>query len=159
MTGICSQLIHQGYQVVRIDTPGAGPSHELTDLPPHAGNSENVLKVLRWVSKNWGIERFRLIGFSLGGNIALHLAACFADELKQHRRDKNFYIESIHALAPPIDLAFCCRNMESGLNRIYASYFLRGLRRSAVKRAERWESWRQVQAAFEPRQSAHSTNK
>jgi hypothetical protein len=149
MTGICGELLRQGYQTVRIDTPGAGTSFELTDLPPHAGSSEFILRALTWVAEHWHIERFRLVGFSLGGNIALHLGSVYSDELASLSAAGIFNIESIHALAPPIDLAHCCTNMERGLNRIYAAYFLKGLRKAAEIRAQRWDSWRDRQQGFQ----------
>ncbi len=149
MTGICGELLRQGYQTVRIDTPGAGPSFELTDLPPHAGSSEFILRALTWIAEHWQIERFRLIGFSLGGNIALHLGSVYSEELASLSAAGAFHVESIHALAPPIDLAHCCTNMERGLNRIYAAYFLKGLRKAAEIRAQRWDSWREKQEGFQ----------
>lgn len=151
MTGVCASLLNAGFQTIRIDTPGAGQSHQLTDLPPHAGSSVSILKVLKWVNQNWGIQRFRLVGFSLGGNIALHLAAHFSRELAAEEQSGNFKIESIHALAPPIDLASCCQNMERGINRMYANFFLRGLRRAALARAQVWDSWKKCIPGFSAR--------
>lgn len=148
MTGVCAALLDAGFQTIRIDTPGAGQSHHLTDLPPHAGSSASILKVLKWIHQNWNVRRFRLVGFSLGGNISLHLAAHFANELADQSNAGNFQIDSIHALAPPIDLASCCENMERGINRMYAKFFLRGLRRAALARAQVWASWQQHVSGF-----------
>ncbi len=148
MTGVCEALLQRGFRTIRLDMPGAGPSSATTDLPPHAGSSVHVLKMLDWISENWGINKFKLVGFSLGGNISLHLAAAFASQLEKRSKDGKFSIESIYAMAPPIDLDYCCRSMERGLNRIYAKYFLRNLSRSAKARAERWPRWKDVSSGF-----------
>jgi predicted alpha/beta-fold hydrolase len=41
------------------------------------------------------------------------------------------------AVAPPIDLIACARNMETGLNQLYNRKFLRGLLRAAAVRNQR----------------------
>ena len=48
------------------------------------------------------------------------------------------------AVAPPIDLAECCKSIERGMNRLYSSYFIKALKRQARERGDRWESWREV---------------
>jgi predicted alpha/beta-fold hydrolase len=50
------------------------------------------------------------------------------------------------ALAPPIDLDASCRNVEKGINRLYASYFLRALRKQAQARGEHWPEWKKLLA-------------
>ena len=148
MSGVCAGLLQRGVRTIRLDLPGAGPSCETTDLPPHAGSSPAVLKILEYIAENLGYRRLTLVGFSLGGAISLHLAATAADKLVELEQSNTLSIEHIFAFAPPLDLAHCCKMMEHGFNRVYAKFFLRGLRRSAANRARHWASWRAVAESF-----------
>lgn len=149
MTGVADRLLRRGWTTIRLDMPGAGPSMRITDLPPSAASSPYVLTALDWVASNWGIQRFVLLGFSLGGNIALHLCGRHRDALRERaERPDGMRIERVVAVAPPIDLAWCCEAMERGIRRLYAAYFVRNLRFAAAKRAELWERWREVRGGF-----------
>jgi predicted alpha/beta-fold hydrolase len=79
-----------------------------------------------------------LAGISLGGNILLRMLGDWKPgRVKIHRAI---------ALAPPIDLDASCRNVEKGINRLYASYFLRALRKQAQARGEHWPEWKKLLA-------------
>jgi predicted alpha/beta-fold hydrolase len=75
-------------------------------------------------------------GFSLGGNVTLKLLA----ELDEQDPLRSSMHSAI-AVAPPIDLHFCSRSMERGVNRIYTKFFLDNLKTQRRRRAEKWPSW------------------
>lgn len=142
MTNIAQGLVDRGVRVFRADLPGAGPSCRTTYLPPHGACHDLVRRCLAHLTQALGIERWRLAGVSLGGNLVLRM---LTEPTCQLSDDDLFgRIEFALAVAPPIDLGECCRNMEQGLNRIYGAYFMRALKKQAEKRAERWPQWRDV---------------
>jgi predicted alpha/beta-fold hydrolase len=47
------------------------------------------------------------------------------------------------AVAPPIDLDASCKNVEKGINRLYANYFLRALRKQSRLRGQHWPQWQE----------------
>jgi predicted alpha/beta-fold hydrolase len=63
-------------------------------------------------------------------------------EAQENNRSMPFQIVRAIAVAPPIDLNASCANVERGLNRIYARYFVRALRKQSRERAAIWDAWR-----------------
>lgn len=142
MTNIAANLLQEGHRVIRLDLPGAGRSYEYTELPPHGACSREVGLVIDHLSEKLGIKRWRLGGVSLGANVLLKLISRWNSQDEAADLPKPYTIERTVAVAPPIDLEECCVNMESGINRFYASYFISGLKRQARIRAEYWPRWR-----------------
>lgn len=88
----------QGYHVVRLDLRGAGTSHREWDTRYHAGLSSDVVAVCTELSRDPRVGDLALIGFSLGGHLALHVAADSVD-----RPVGN--LKAVIALAAPLELA------------------------------------------------------
>jgi predicted alpha/beta-fold hydrolase len=142
MTNIAVALLGRGSRVFRADLPGAGPSFRTTPLPPHGACFGLVRECLNHLSQTLAIEQWRIAGVSLGGNLLLKMLAETArDPVANPCR---FRVASAVSVAPPIDLNACCLNMERGINRVYASYFLRALKKQAQQRAELWPQWQKV---------------
>lgn len=142
MNNIAARLVAQGHRVIRVDLPGSGPSSSLTWLPAHAGCSEEMWAILDWCHQNLGIETWRGIGFSLGGNLLLKMLADHAGDLTNQRVPWTF--KAALAVAPPIDLAACCDGMEQSINRWYAKHFLKILMAEVERRSNSWERWAKI---------------
>jgi uncharacterized protein len=138
MSRVASALQEAGERVFRFDLPGAGESYRHTPLPPHGACADLVWQSIRHLSDTCGIDRWRGAGVSLGGNILLKIVAKHTREAAQDQ-----LIEQAVAVAPPVDLAACCRNMERPMHRIYAFYFLRSLKTQTQERARLWPQWRE----------------
>jgi predicted alpha/beta-fold hydrolase len=133
MTNIAQGLVRKGYRVFRADLPGAGDSYLETPMPPHGACFAAVRNCLEHLSHKLDLRDWNLAGISLGGNILLRMLGDWQEgQVKIHRAI---------AVAPPIDLDASCKNVEKGINRLYASYFLRALRKQARLRGERWRQW------------------
>jgi len=143
MSRIAANLLACNVRVFRFDLPGAGDSYLHTPLPPHGACADLVWNALLFLTQKLGIKNWRGAGVSLGGNILLKLISTHADELSSHHAPK-VSIDRAIAVAPPIDLSDCCRNMEHGFNAIYAKYFLRSLKKQTISRAQLWPQWKQV---------------
>jgi len=138
MTNIAAGLVRKGYRVFRADLPGAGQSYLETPMPPHGACFDSIRNCLEHLSQSLGISDWNLAGISLGGNILLRMLGDWKPgRVKIHRAI---------ALAPPIDLDASCRNVEKGINRLYASYFLRALRKQSQARGEHWPEWKKLLA-------------
>lgn len=142
MTHLADQLLQLGFRVFRFDLPGAGDSFEFTYLPPHGACSNLLWSGLEQLSRRTGLYRWRGVGVSLGGNLLLRMLIDHAEGLAVNKAQEVAILKAI-AVAPPIDLAACCRHMESGVNRIYARYFLRSLKSQSKVRALRWPQWQE----------------
>lgn len=135
MTNIAQGLVQKGYRVFRADLPGAGNSYLETPMPPHGACFDSIRSCLEHLSQTLNITDWNLAGISLGGNILLRMLGDW--------KPGRVTIHRAIAVAPPIDLDASCRNVETGVNRLYANYFLRALRKQARLRGERWPQWKE----------------
>jgi uncharacterized protein len=143
MTHVAKRLLGGGARTFRVDLPGAGQSYQHTELPPHGACAEQLLELIFGLSQKCGIRTWRIGGMSLGGNLALKLAILFSDRTA-NKVDPDVKVDKVVVMAPPIDLHACCMHMESGINRLYASYFMRSMRRQFFERTKRWPRWLQL---------------
>jgi uncharacterized protein len=108
----------RGFGVHRSNMRTCGGTESLSDTMYHSGLTGDTLHVL---------ERLRLrcpgplilVGFSLGGNVALKLAG----EL-----GRTDLLDAVCAISTPIDLAACVRQLDRPSNRLYAQRFLSRLK-------------------------------
>lgn len=84
----------------------------------HSGQTGDLLAVIQQLKRNAPIF---LVGFSLGGNVALKLAG----ELGESARE---LIAGVAAVSTPIDLAACVQRLNHWSNFIYARRFLARLK-------------------------------
>jgi predicted alpha/beta-fold hydrolase len=126
MARVSSKLYQQGYRVVRVNYRGCGAGAGLARKTYTGGCEDDILMVLQRLKTECPASPMRIIGFSLGGHVALRLAG----KLKQ---DMSTYVEQVIALCPPVDLAAAARRIGQPHNRFYELIFLRGLKRYVDK--------------------------
>jgi len=120
---VSRRLLQQGTRVVRINLRGSGSGFGLARGIYHAGRSDDVREVVTWVQRRTqhAGSPIALVGFSLGANLVLKLAAEAADLPLRG-------LDCVLAANPPIDLADCAQQMLRPENRFYAWNFVRWLR-------------------------------
>ena len=130
MQRTAAKLVAKGVRVFRMDLRGCGAGASLAKLPTHAGRSDDVGAALAHVMETCADLPVFLVGFSMGANHVLKL-------LGEMGRQRPANLAGAMAVAPPIDLMDCSRNMERGVNRLYNKSFLRNLLRAAAIRRQR----------------------
>jgi predicted alpha/beta-fold hydrolase len=127
------RLLRQGTRVLRINLRGAGSGFGLARGIYHAGRSDDLRAAISWLrSRAPGDESLiALIGFSLGANLVLKLAA----ESATHPVEG---LDCVLAANPPIDLASCARRMLRPENRLYDWNFVRWMRATVGRLHERF---------------------
>lgn len=121
-----------GFDVVRADLRNT----QADDAPSlgigHAGRSEDLRAILRHVADEAPGAPTAVIGFSLGGNLALKALGEYDDAPPRHLR-------TAATVSVPIDLEDACRAIDGRRsNWLYRTYFIRRLaRRYLVARAAR----------------------
>jgi uncharacterized protein len=130
MQRTAAKLAEKGVHVFRMDLRGCGAGTSVAKLPTHAGRSEDVGAALSHVMETCADLPVFLIGFSMGANHVLKL-------LGEMGRQRPANLAGAMAVAPPIDLIDCSRNMERGVNALYNKSFLRNLLRAAAVRRQR----------------------
>lgn len=124
-----SQLaLDAGYAVHRTNMRSCGGTESLTKTMYHAGMTGDTLSILRQIHAERTAPIY-LIGYSLGGNVALKLAGELGGSAHE-------LLAAVCAVSTPIDLAACVRQMGARQNRIYEWRFLRRLKERIRKRSE-----------------------
>jgi len=116
MIRIAGKLNEAGVRVFRMDQRGCGAGAGLARLPYHAGRSEDPRAALEFISELCPGSGVSLVGFSIGGNIALKLLGENLDRLPHNLTDAI-------AVNPCIDLAQCARRLARLDARPYDRYF------------------------------------
>jgi uncharacterized protein len=120
------RLFTLGVRVIRVNLRGAGEGFGLARGIYHAGRSDDLRAVVNEMEARDPGSPIALIGFSLGANLVLKLAAeAVAVPLPG--------LDCILAANPPIDLAGCARLMLRPENRLYDWNFVRWLRSTVVQ--------------------------
>lgn len=124
--GIAVKAQRAGFRVARADLRNASGSTPSAGIG-HAGRSEDVRALLEHISEYAGDAPVAIVGYSLGGNIALKALG----ELGAGARAR---ISAAVAISVPIDLDHSCASIDTGGNRIFRRYFLRRLGRLVAVR-------------------------
>jgi predicted alpha/beta-fold hydrolase len=118
MQRIAGKLNARGVRTFRLDLRGCGAGLGLARLPYHSGRSEDAAAALRRIAELCPRSPTTLIGFSLGGNIALKLLGESANDLPEQ-------LDRAAAVCPPVDLLRCVESLARGVNRFYDRHFVR----------------------------------
>lgn len=127
MQRIAARLVNEGVRVYRLDMRGCGASFALAQHLPHSGRIEDVAAALAWITQACPGSPVTLVGFSLGGNLALNFAA-------ERRQLLPGTLAQVVAVCPPIDLVRCSRQVERGTSRVYGRFFVRLLLEHLARR-------------------------
>jgi predicted alpha/beta-fold hydrolase len=164
MRSMAQTLLDAGCVVHRLNLRTCGGTEFLCTTLYHAGL---VTDLFAWLTE---LDRLRrtpvfVVGFSLGGNVALKLVGEMGDGAAR-------ILSGVAAVSTPIDLAACTRRMGEPRNRVYEWHFLRSMKRriqvrrkildgtvdtaQAVRAASIWEFDDRITApAFGFRGAAH----
>lgn len=122
-----ARLTARGVRAVRLDLRGCGAGFELARWPYHSGRSEDAAAAIEAIAALCPDSPLTVIGYSLGGNIALKLVGELGDRVCGG-------LDSCIAVCPPIDLACCARNITRRSNHAYNRFFVRTLTRTVAAR-------------------------
>ncbi len=108
----------RGWHVVRMNMRGSGDGEALCPLLYNAGLDTDLLAATNVLCQL--VPRVSVIGFSLGGNLALLM-------LGRRRELLPRGLAAAAAVSPPVDLAACADALEAPGNGLYQHYFMKML--------------------------------
>lgn len=120
LVSLAQALCEAGYAAHRVNMRGCGGSEHLTGTLYHSGLTCDLRAILRQF-RDEGRGPLFLVGFSLGGNVALKLAGELGD-------DASDLLDAVGAVSTPIDLHACVQRIAESRNWIYQRRFVRSLR-------------------------------
>jgi hypothetical protein len=125
MQGIAARGRDAGFNVIRMNMRNCGGTDALSHTLYHSGLSGDVGAVMHYFARRFSLQRFALVGYSMGGNLVLKLAG---------ERGSEAPLCAVAAVCPAIDLAAGADALHEPLNRPYEWNFLRNLKaRYALK--------------------------
>jgi len=116
-------FLDAGHTVIRLNLRGAGPSRNTCHDHYHAGRSEDLRHVIDALPDNMTSHGVVLVGFSLGGSLAIKYLA----ESGPHQP-----VAALVSVSAPIDLTDTCLNMLRRRNSIYHQRLLSDFKRERI---------------------------
>ncbi|MDA1053928.1 MAG: alpha/beta fold hydrolase [Planctomycetota bacterium] len=144
MVQAAARLNEAGVRTFRMDMRACGAGEGLSRMPYHAGISQDLLAALERVVEICPASPISVVGFSVGGNIALKLAGEAADRLPPQ-------LSRLVVISPPIDLGVCVDRFSKGAARIYDRYIARMHYRHLLRSASLIQHAPHVVDGFRPR--------
>lgn len=127
---LLSNLLNQrNVRTFRLDWRGCGAGAKLARYPYHSGRSSDLAAVIDQIQLRCPGSGITLIGFSLGGNVALKLLGEGGDSTGSLNA-----IDRAIAVCPPIDLKTTVTSFSKGLTRLYDRYFCKSCIRDVRQR-------------------------
>lgn len=128
MRGLADKAYGQGFNVVLLNQRNCGGTEHLSDSLYHSGLTADPQAVIRELVELDRLASIAIVGYSLGGNVALKLAGDYGAQAPPELR-------SICAVSPTMDLARCVDALERPSNTLYEWNFVRNLKRRMRRKA------------------------
>jgi predicted alpha/beta-fold hydrolase len=125
--GISARAWSAGMNVIRMNMRNCGGSDGLTPTLYHSGRSADVAAVVSHFAGRFGLQRFALVGYSMGGNLVLKHAGEWGARAP---------LVAVATVCPVIDLAISADALHEPANRVYEWHFLRRLMQRLRRKAE-----------------------
>jgi len=116
-------LLDCGYNVLRLNVRGAGPSRSYCGEHYHVGRTADFRRVLALIPDELTANGVVAVGYSLGGAMLLKYLGeegAFAP------------LRAAVSICAPIDLIATCRHMMRPRNRLYHAYLLKAMKAEAL---------------------------
>jgi predicted alpha/beta-fold hydrolase len=128
MLGAAEKAWQRGFNVVRLNQRNCGRTEHWTPTLYNSGLSGDLHAILSELIVRDLLPEIFAVGFSMGGNLALKMAAEFGAAPPKELR-------GVATVCPAMDLAECAAALERPGNFLYQNYFVRRL-----KRRYRWKA-------------------
>lgn len=130
MQSMTMALLESGIDVFRLNLRDHGDTHHLNEGVFNSTLIDEVIVAVESLQKSLPYKQNHLVGFSLGGNFCLRLAAM--------AHNHNIELASVSAFCPAIDAAQSNVVLNQASNWVYGQYFVRKWKRSLRKKLQHW---------------------
>jgi len=133
IVSMTDQLLANGIDVFRLNMRDHGETHHLNKKIFNSTMVDEVIGAIENLQGQLNYKDYHLVGFSLGGNFSLRVAA-FA-----HNRDVS--LENVIAFCPVVHARESNDVLSERKNWIYGAYFVRKWKRSLFKKLEHFPEY------------------
>jgi hypothetical protein len=131
MKGIASKAFLRGMNVVRLNQRNCGDTEHLSAGLFHSGLTHDARQVIEELTHVDGLPSIAVAGYSLGGNLALKLAAEYGDQAPRQ-------LLGVAAVSPIIEIGECVKALERPSNVLYQWNFVKDLKRRMRRKDRFW---------------------
>ena len=131
MLGTADKAYRAGFNVVRLNFRTCGGTDDLSPTLYNSAMTGDLRRVLEELIKGERLSRLFLVGFSMGGNMALRLMGDWGDEAPRE-------LLGVCAVSPSIDLTASAAAIERRSNWLYQRSFIRSLHRRMKRKKRRF---------------------
>ena len=128
MRGLADKAWAAGWSVVRLNQRNCGGTEHLSRGLYHSGLTHDARVVIDEIGHTDGVAEVAVIGYSLGGNLALKLAG-------EYEPDTRPRLRAVCAVSPTMDLERCVTALERPANAVYQWNFVRNLKARMRRKA------------------------
>ncbi|HYV94437.1 MAG TPA: alpha/beta fold hydrolase [Chitinophagales bacterium] len=127
MKGMAKALYQSGYEVAAMNLRGCSGELNKQLRAYHSGSTDDIATVIRHILQNHYCDEMVLVGFSLGGNLALKY-------LGENGIALPSQIRKAMAISVPCDLEATAVHLDKPKNFLYRHRFLKTLKQKALLR-------------------------
>jgi predicted alpha/beta-fold hydrolase len=131
MRGIAAKAFARGMNVVRLNQRNCGDTEHLSAGLFHSGLTADAAHVVAELIAVDGLNAIAVAGYSLGGNLALKLAAEYGDAPPRE-------LVAVAAVSPIIEIGECVAALEQPGNALYQWNFVKDLKRRMRRKNRFW---------------------
>jgi hypothetical protein len=131
MRGIASKAFARGMNVVRLNQRNCGDTEHLSAGLFHSGLTHDARQVICELTSVDRLTAIGVAGYSLGGNLALKLAAEYGDQPPTE-------LLGVAAVSPIIEIGECVKALERPANVLYQWNFVKDLKRRMRRKDRSW---------------------
>ena len=128
MRGIAHKAWHAGLNVIRMNQRNCGGTEHLTPTLYNGGMSGDLHAIIAELEHHDRLSEIWVVGYSMGGNLALKLAGEVNDDLPT--------LQGVVAVCPNIHPAKCVEALQQPENWMYYKYFLINLKARLQRKAQ-----------------------
>lgn len=130
MKSMAATMLQNGFDVFRLNMRDHGETHHLNRDVFNSTMIDEVMNAIEDLQSRFNYQRHTLVGFSLGGNFSLRVAA--------NAHEKNISLEQVIAFCPVVHAGQSNVVLNQKRNTLYGKYFVRKWRSSLRKKLEHW---------------------
>ncbi|MEM1304605.1 MAG: alpha/beta fold hydrolase [Planctomycetota bacterium] len=141
---MAEKLNARGVRTFRLDLRGCGAGEQAARGGTHCCSWEDVGEALEAVARWCPDSETLLVGYSLGGALALNLAGTMGGRPRGN-------LTAVCAVCPPMDLHAIDEAFNHGAGRLYSRHFARMMHRTIVRRLANMDDPPEVDVSRKPR--------